>query len=167
MGGTLAMEFANRYPALVRHLVVMDASGNYGEAAKPKWRERGQTAVESGMHRLIDFQLERWLTPEFISTHPDQVADTLRIFLSNDVHAYAQACEMLGNANVFAHPAPSLASVTVIVGEGDYATPVSMAEEIRDFYPGATLSVIPKTRHFTPIEAPREIAAILDGVLAR
>jgi len=46
----------------------------------------------------------------------------------------------------------------VIVGEEDYAAPVAMAEAMRDAIPGASLLVIDKARHLTPLEVPELIA---------
>ena len=70
---------------------------------------------------------------------------------------------MLGHADLrgclgsFAFP------VAVIVGEEDYATPVAAAQQLSEAIPGATLTVLPRARHLTPIECPE---AIGDQVLA-
>ena len=47
----------------------------------------------------------------------------------------------------------------IVVGEQDYATPVAMATAMQEAITGATLTVIPDVRHFTPLEVPAKIAA--------
>jgi 3-oxoadipate enol-lactonase len=70
---------------------------------------------------------------------------------------------MLGDADL-RHYQPAMRMPTsVIVGEQDYAAPVAMAEQIHSAIPNATLSVLPRVRHLTPIECPTRIA---DEILA-
>jgi len=68
---------------------------------------------------------------------------------------------MLGRCN----QSDALASIAVpcriVVGEQDYATPVAMATAMQAAIAGATLTVIPDVRHFTPLEVPDQIAAVL------
>jgi 3-oxoadipate enol-lactonase len=68
---------------------------------------------------------------------------------------------MLGRCN----QSTALGNITVpceiIVGEEDYATPVAMAEVMHRAIPGSNLTVLPKARHFTPLETPDVIARIL------
>ena len=54
----------------------------------------------------------------------------------------------------------------LVWGEDDRAMPLSVGIQIRDAIPGAQLSVIPGVKHFTPEEAPREVADALAGLLS-
>ena len=53
----------------------------------------------------------------------------------------------------------------IIVGEDDYATPLAMSQDIATRIDGAELIVIPRTRHYTPLEAPDEIANCINRVI--
>lgn len=64
-----------------------------------------------------------------------------------------------------------LASVTaptaIIWGQGDRVIPLWVARRLQQAIPRATLDVIPGARHFTPEEAPRQVADVIAGLLAR
>lgn len=167
MGGTVALEFAGTYPERVEGLSVFDTTAWYGEGAAPRWEQRAQTALQQGMEALTAFQLERWFSPEFSSTRPDVVRKALDIFLANDIVAYAETCRMLGQADERIRVANYKGPALVSVGEYDYATPISMAEELARCLPQAKLSVIPHARHFTPFEVPKEVALRIDQVIRK
>jgi 3-oxoadipate enol-lactonase len=74
---------------------------------------------------------------------------------------------MLGDADLRHYQAAIRIPVSVVVGEEDYATPVAMSEQIKTAVPHATLSVLSKVRHLSPIEAPAAIAEKILELLAR
>lgn len=88
--------------------------------------------------------------------------DPVAALLRNDPRAYAATCRMLGAADL----RPALASIrvpaAVVVGDEDYATPVTMAEMLHRSIGGSTLTVLKNARHLTPLERPDEIAAELN-----
>ena len=86
--------------------------------------------------------------------HPEVIRTKLDVFLANDVDCYTSTCEMLGDADL-RHYQPAMRMPTaVIVGEEDYAAPVAMSEQMAQAVPNATLSVLSRVRHLTPIECP-------------
>jgi len=158
MGGTVALSFAGHFPNQTSSITVIDASIWYGLDAPANWEKRAQTALKEGMGGLIEFQRPRWFSPRFIEEQPIFVKDALNIFTANQVSSYVKSCQMLGRADeremIQNYSGPAM----VIVGEDDYATPFSMAEDIASRIPNARLRVIPETRHFTPLEAPELVA---------
>jgi hypothetical protein len=72
---------------------------------------------------------------------------------------------MLGDADLRAVLPGLRCPVRIIVGEEDYATLVTAAEQLAAAIPGASLQVLPGARHLTPIECPSAIAEAI-GVLA-
>lgn len=57
--------------------------------------------------------------------------------------------------------------VSVVVGAEDYATPIAMGQDIADRMTDARLTVVPGTRHYTPLEAPDAIASCIADTIAR
>jgi 3-oxoadipate enol-lactonase len=55
----------------------------------------------------------------------------------------------------------------IVVGEEDYATPISAAQELHKAISGSTLTILPKARHLTPIECPEQIASELLSLAER
>jgi 3-oxoadipate enol-lactonase len=161
MGGCVALAFAASYPDRVEALGLIDTTAYYGDDAPKAWEERAQKALEGGMEKLIGFQKSRWFGDAFREANTDVVEAAIAVFLANDIPAYAETCRMLGACDVRAAMASFKVPTRIIVGEEDYAAPVAMAEAMRDAIPGATMLVIDKARHLTPLEVPELIAGEL------
>jgi 3-oxoadipate enol-lactonase len=159
MGGCIAQAFAGLYPQRTTHLTLVDTTSWYGADAPRVWRERGATGVEKGLASLTAFQVTRWFGDAFRATQQAKVEAAVAVFLANDPACYAATCDMLGNADL-RHFLPALRMpVNIIVGEEDYATPVTMAEAMHKAVPQSSLTIIAGARHLTPIERPVDIAA--------
>jgi 3-oxoadipate enol-lactonase len=165
MGGCVSLAFSEKYPKRAAALGLIDTTAWYGPEAPRQWEERAQKALEGGLQALVDFQVTRWFSDEFRATRPQVVSASVAAFLRNDPQAYAASCRMLGAADL--RPAlPGIRVATaVVVGEQDYATPVSMAEALHSNIEGSTLTVLKNARHLTPLEKPDEIAAELEKLL--
>jgi 3-oxoadipate enol-lactonase len=167
MGGCVAQAFAGLYPERTPALALIDTTAWYGPTAPKDWQERAQTAATKGFQALSGFQATRWVSDAFRDAHPELMRAKLDVFLANDIDCYGATCEMLGNADL-RHYQPTMRMPTrVIVGEEDYAAPVAMSEQIQQAMPNATLSILPKVRHLTPIECPTLIADEILALLQR
>jgi 3-oxoadipate enol-lactonase len=167
MGGCVAQAFAAAYPDRTKGLGLIDTTAWYGPNAPDEWRRRADKALSEGLSGLAEFQTTRWFSDGFREANPEVVQETLRIFLGNDLPSYAATCAMLGDADLRPDLSNLNMPVAVVVGEEDYATPVAAAEAIRAAVPGATLTVIEKGRHLTPIEHPEQIAGELRSLINR
>jgi 3-oxoadipate enol-lactonase len=164
MGGTVALAFAGRYPERVASLTVVDSTAWYGLEAPEKWEQRAKTALSEGLGALIEFQKSRWFNPKFLDEQPELVRQTVEVFLANRVSAYASSCRMLGHADERAAMTAYKGPAAIVVGEEDYATPLAMSQLMTDQLANATLTVIPGARHYTPLEAPSQVAACIAAV---
>ncbi|TPG22419.1 alpha/beta fold hydrolase [Sphingomonas koreensis] len=161
MGGCVAIAFAARHPDRTRALGLVDTTAWYGSSAPEKWEERAQKALSGGLEALVDFQKSRWFSQGFAAANPAIEARSVEIFLANDLASYAATCRMLGHFDRRA-ALPDFAMPTrILVGSEDYATPIAMAEALRDAIPGATMAVIEGAAHLTPLERPDDVAAML------
>ena len=167
MGGTVALAFAGTYPERLASLTVIDATAWYGADAPKNWEGRAQAALKDGMGSLVEFQRARWFSPEFLAANNDLVEQAVDVFTANRVAAYANTCRMLGVADERAGLERYDGPAAVVVGEHDYATPVTMAEDVAARLPDATLTIIADTRHYTPLEAPQQVAACIAEVMRR
>lgn len=167
MGGCVALAFAARHPGLVGGLTLIDTTAWYGADAPKAWEERGQKGAQEGLAALVAFQKSRWFSPGFLERAPEAVEGAVATFLRNDPACYLETCRMLGKADLRASLAGFSFPTAIVVGEHDYATPPAMAEEMAAAIPGATVTVLPEVRHFTPLEVPRAIAASLLDTLDR
>jgi 3-oxoadipate enol-lactonase len=167
MGGCVAQAFAGVYPDRVMALALIDTTAWYGENAPRDWRDRAATAASKGLQALSGFQATRWVSEAFCEAHPEVIRAKMEIFLANDLDCYVSSCEMLGDADLRHYQAQLRMPTIVIVGEEDYAAPVAMSEQMQRAMPNATLSVLPKVRHLTPIECPDVIAGKMLALIER
>jgi 3-oxoadipate enol-lactonase len=167
MGGNVAQAFAAEYPQRVKALGLIDTTACYGADAPQKFGERAEAARVKGLRSMIDFQLTRWFSDDFRRQNPDVVQRTFDLFVGNDLDCYAASCELLGAADTRAALGSFTMPVAIIVGEEDYATPVTMAQQLHDAIPQSTLTIVPRARHLTPIEFPDRIASELRALLSR
>lgn len=161
MGGCVAQAFAAAYPKRAQALGLIDTTAWYGPTASADWNQRAAKAAESGFAGMIGFQVTRWFSDNFRSEHPDLVEAVSQVFLANDMACYQASCTMMGELDSRESLGSLHMPVCVIVGEEDYATPVSMSESLHAAIPRSTLHVIRGGRHLTPIQCPDEIANLL------
>ena len=165
MGGCVSLAFAAAYPERAQGLGLFDTTAWYGPEAAQQWAERADRALAAGLADLVEFQVTRWFGERFRQEHPDVVQDCVDVFLANDVKAYAETCRMLGACDVRAALPNIRVPTRILVGEEDYATPVKMAENLHAGIAGSTMTVLPKARHLTPLEAPERIAGEIEVLL--
>jgi 3-oxoadipate enol-lactonase len=161
MGGCVAQAFATRYPQRTLGACFIDTTAWYGPEAPKQWRERAATAATKGFGALEQFQRSRWFGEAFTAAHRDKVDALIDVFLANDAACYRSTCEMLGDADLRPLLSSIKAPTAVVVGEEDYAAPVSMAEALHAAIPHSTLTVLRGARHLAPVEQPAEISAII------
>lgn len=167
MGGCATLAFALRHRARAAGLGLIDTTDWYGENAPTAWEQRAEKAENEGIASLIPFQVTRWFTETFREANPQATQACVDVFLANDIAAYAATCRMLGHANSREGLSSLTVPVNIVVGEEDYATPVAMAQAMHKRIPNASLLVIPRARHLTPVEAPDVVAAELTLLLHR
>ncbi len=167
MGGTVALACAGHFPSRLASLTVIDATAWYGPDAPAHWEKRAVAASADGLSSLVEFQRARWFSPAFLVEQAELVREAVDVFACNRVPAYVQSCRMLGQADVRAGLSAYTGPAAVVVGEEDYATPLAMSQDIASRLVQASLTVIPGTRHYTPLEAPQAVAACIAQVANR
>jgi 3-oxoadipate enol-lactonase len=171
MGGSVALQFAVKYPERVLGLGLADTTAWYGADAKKNWDERAVKAKKEGLRSMVEFQETRWFSDAFRAEQPAAVARARETFLRSGIRqalgAYVETCRMLGNFDLRASLTGIAAPTEVLVGEEDYATPPEMAKRLATSIPGANLEILKGARHLTAIEAPEAVAVMLQRLIAR
>lgn len=167
MGGCVAQAFAARHAERTRAALFVDTTAWYGPTAPADWAERAAKAEEKGLASLIPFQLVRWFGDDFRAAEPAAMDRLTDVFTANDLHSYVATCTMLGAADL-RHSAPRIPHpAAVLVGEDDKATPPDMARALADLIGDGPATVVPGTRHLTPLENPGVVVDALDTLVRR
>lgn len=165
MGGCVSLAFGAQFPERTQALGLIDTTAWYGPEASRQWEQRAQRAKAEGLKALIDFQTSRWFSEAFRAEHKDVVEHCIRVFLANDVSAYAETCRMLGSNDLRSALATISCPTTVIVGEDDYAAPPEMAKALHAGICKSRYVLVENARHLTPLEAPDRIIAELSQLM--
>jgi len=166
MGGSVSLAFAKRHSTRLAGLALIDTTAHYGPDAVDAWEKRGMTAVSEGLSALTDFQQTRWFSDRFRKQNPDVVEQSLRVFLANDPEAYLQSCRMLGHCDMRSATGRLQIPTKIIVGEDDYATPVTMAQQLHTAIADSELIIVDGSRHYTPIEESRLVAGAIEDLVS-
>jgi len=165
MGGSVSLAFAKRHSTKLAGLALIDTTAHYGPDAVDAWEKRGMTAVTEGLSALTEFQQTRWFSDRFRADNPDVVEQSLRVFLANEPDAYLQSCRMLGQCDMRSALGSLQVPTKIIVGEDDYATPVTMARQLQAGIADSKLLIVDKSRHYTPIEESRLVAGAIEDLV--
>jgi 3-oxoadipate enol-lactonase len=151
MGGSTAVALAADRPDLVRRLVLADATACYGPDRVGTWAQRAEQAENTPRDEQLAYQQDRWFTDAFRVADPAEVARVSDIFVRTNGKAHAAACRAFGAMDNLDRLPEITAPTLVVVGEQDYATPPVLAEQLANGILGATLWVLPATRHLSLI----------------
>lgn len=159
IGGRIAMQLAAMAPGRVASLVLMDTALEF--PPPEAWQERIDAVLAHGSGVLADTVMPRWVLD------PSQAAAKgLRLMLERtDRHGYAGAAAALRDARAVEVAGKIACPTTIVVGDRDIATPVEMAEAVRDAVPGSRLVVLKEAAHLPTLEQPEQSTAAILGHL--
>jgi 3-oxoadipate enol-lactonase len=167
MGGMIGQSYALRYPDTFASLALCDTSSRYPPEAEAAWLERIRTVEQEGMQALVAPTLERWFTERSRKARLPAVEKAAAMIRATPAQGYVGCCHAIPKINVTARLKEIRCPALVIVGEGDLATPVAMAEEIHRAMPGSSLVIIPQAAHLSNLEQPEVFNQALERFLAK
>lgn len=167
LGGMIGQTFALKFPGVLKSIVLADTTSRYPAEAGPLWAERIKVAESQGMEPLVQPTLERWFTEPFRNANPGKTRRIGDMIRTTPVAGYVGCSHAIPKINVSARLREIEAPGLVVVGEQDAGTPVAMAREIHDNYPGSELVIIPFAAHLANVEQPEAFNAALADFLAK
>lgn len=162
MGGMVALQLALRHPGAVRSLALCDTSPAFGlDGTDPDaWRVARLAPLDAGA-RVEDFAepvLRGVMAPD---ADPAAIRAAVDSMLRVPVAGLRQAIAALPDHDVRARLGEIAARTLVVVGELDEETPPAYAEALARGIPGARLERLAGVGHYTPLEAPAALNALL------
>lgn len=166
MGGRVALQMMRMAPQRIQRLCLLDTAVT---AAGPGEAAARQPLVDLANTKGMKALADAWLPPmvhearrsdaKFMGALSDMVCRA-----TPDIHA-GQIRALLGRADA----TPLLASfkppTTVAVGRQDAFSTLAEHEAFAKLIPGAKLVVIEDSGHFTPLEQPQAVTAILRAMM--
>jgi (E)-2-((N-methylformamido)methylene)succinate hydrolase len=167
MGALIAQAFAAAHPRRVRRLVLLAAVYDRSPTERTAILERVAAVRAGGYLESVQVALDRWFSPSFADAHPDVVAAVRQRMFDNDPRAYADAYEVFATADAdVVHSTQRISAPTlVIAGSDDPRSTPLMARRLAAALPNGQAMVLPGLRHCLMLEAPAQLAGLIDEFL--
>jgi len=173
-GGGVAQAFAIDHPDRASHLCLVDSTAFDHWPAMRRALTRAALPV---MQLMPPRALLGVLHTDLLRGHgsPDRAGHAIDLYLRpfdcaegrDAIAAHIKGMSSPENETLASSLATIDAPTAVVCGERDRFMPLRLARKLAQAIPNATLDVIPGARHFTPTEAPREVADVIRRLLQR
>lgn len=151
LGGMVGMWLGAHAPERLSALVLCCTSAHFPD--RTQWRERTETVRAEGTEAIADGVVERWFTPEWAQSHPEQVQQARAMVVGTPDEGYAGCCEAIADWDGRDLLGRITLPTVVIAGADDPATPVAPhAETIVSGIPGARLEVLDDAAHLATLQ---------------
>lgn len=162
IGGLIGQWLGLNASARLRSLTLCNTGAKISEIER--WNERIEVARTQGMPALVDAVIERWFTPDFITSHPDDIARARDWLLETDARGYAGCCAAIRGADLRSEVRAVTTRTLVIGGTGDIATPPEQSEFLHEQIAASELKLL-DAGHLSNIEREPEFTEALLGFL--
>lgn len=161
LGGAVGQALALEHPDRITALVLCCTGPSFGEPET--WRERAAQVREEGMGFLAEPTKERWFTPEFRTSHPQDVDRMIDMLTNTAPEGYAACCDALASYDVWDRLGEIRVPTRVIAGAEDPVSPPSVAQAMVEALPQADLVVLEDASHIASVAQPEKFdAAVLE-----
>ena len=169
-GGFVAQEFALKYPAMTRKLVLCCTSFGGPNHVVPAPETLQALASTKGLNSE-DRMRENLLlafTPEYVQTQVDEVDLIVHLRATNEVpeHIYLSQLQAAMSFNVESRLAEIKSPTLVLSGDADIIVPVENSQNLAEKIPGARIHIVVGGSHTFFIEQAGEFNRIIREFLA-
>lgn len=174
VGGGVAQSLAVRHADRVSHLGLIDSVAFDGWPTVVARMARASLAVTRFLPpRAFVAALRTALRRAYAD--PARAAHSIDLYLRafDDVEgrdaviAHLRSLTGVETASLGGELTRIAAPTAIVWGQYDSLVPVALGHRLQQAIPGATLDIVPGARHFTPEEAPRQVADALAQLLRR
>jgi len=159
-GGFVAQEFALKYPAMTRKLVLCCTSFGGPNHVVPAPETLQALASTKGLNSEERMRANLLLafTPEYVRTQVDEVDQIVHLRATNDVpeHIYMSQLQAAMSFNAESRLAGIESPTLVLSGDADIIVPVQNSRNLAAKIPGAQLQIIEGGSHTFFIEQAQE-----------
>jgi 3-oxoadipate enol-lactonase len=150
MGGSTGMFLGASMPERFHKMALCNTSPKFG--TPQTWGTRIQAVQTGGMKAVAGGVIERWLTPRFRASHPDETQTVLAMLEMADPSGYIANCEAVRDADM----RPILGNIRVpclvVAGTNDQSATPADGRLLAETIPGAQYVEL-SSAHLSNIEA--------------
>jgi 3-oxoadipate enol-lactonase len=168
MGGLIGQWLGINAPERLNRLIVCNTAAKIG--SPETWNPRIEMVLRDGaaaMAGLRDASIERWFTPAFSGTQPEQVKRITDMLAATSPEGYAANCGAVRDADFRDQLGEIKAPLLVISGAADAVTPPSGGLFIQEHVAGAEYAEF-QAAHLSNVEVGEPFSRrVVDFLLAR
>lgn len=162
LGGLIAQSLALSDARRIDRLAILSAVAGRTAEEKAKVVDRLKLLKDKGIEAVTAAAEDRWFTPEFKAKYPERVAQRMAELLANDRPSYAAAYTVFATGDLGDKLQRIELPTLIVTGENDVGSNVRMARFMHSAIRGSKLVILPRLRHSVLVEAPGEIAGLLE-----
>jgi pimeloyl-ACP methyl ester carboxylesterase len=159
MGTTVCQHVAAKMPEWVTSLTLFGPIHEPSDTARQRLKDRARAARQEGMIGIAD-AVAGGLPSATKRASPLVVPFLRESHMRQDAEGFAQSCEALADAQA-ADLRLLRCPMLLVTGDEDTVAPPSIAQAIADKVEGATVKVLERCGHWTPVERPQDCARLL------
>jgi 3-oxoadipate enol-lactonase len=164
IGGMTGMWLAVNAPQRIGKLVLSNTAPKIG---KPDtWNERIRAVREGGTRAVAKQAVDRWFTPGFRLSHPDEITKTRNMIESTSTDGYVGSCAAVRDFDFWEKVGTIRSQTLVIAGTHDASVPTSDAQKLAKQIPAAHYLEL-AAAHISNVEAASrftdEVSSFLRG----
>ncbi len=166
MGGMIAFQLAVTEPELLRSMVIVNSGPEF---ILRKARHKIEMAARKCIIRCFGMHVMAKILTTRLFPAPEQAQlriRTAQCWAKNDKRAYLDALRGIEGWSVSKDLHKISCPTLIVSADRDY-TPVAYKEHYTGQIPGARLTVIPDSRHATPLDQPRRFNETVDAFLSQ
>lgn len=168
MGGLIGQWLGINAGHRLNRLIVCNTAAKI--ATPEVWNPRIETVLRDGQAAMVglrDASIERWFTPAYAASHPDQAKRITDMLAATSPQGYAANCAAVRDADFRDQLGEIKVPMLVISGSADAVTPPSGGLFIRDKVKGAEYAEF-HAAHLSNVEVGEPFSrCVIDFLLAR
>jgi Predicted hydrolases or acyltransferases (alpha/beta hydrolase superfamily) len=167
LGGLVAQSFALKHPERLSALILLATVSGRNAQEQAAVEERLRIVAEGIPGAHFQNSVERWFTEAFRAANPQVIRDYAARNQTNDPKAYAAAYAVLAHTDFADRLGEIRVPTLVATGEDDRGSNPRMSRLMHERIAGSELRILPGLRHSLLIEAPGQVAGLIDDFLQR
>jgi 3-oxoadipate enol-lactonase len=159
VGGLIAQQLVANGNITIAGLILSNTGLKIG--SDEMWNNRIATIEATGVEGIADGVMERWFSPAFRASHPDQLTLYRTMLARTPQSGYIACCKAIRDAAGFDHGSRKMPPTLCLGGTFDGSTPPALVQAMASNIPAAAYHEFEGAGHLPCIEQSQNYANVI------